>query len=444
MADNHPEIYKKRRALLAKTIKDGLVVLPAGLCKTRSHDTEFTFRQNSQFQYLTGLNEEAAILVIKITGGKTHETLFVKELDEVARVWTGKGMELKEARELLQVEAALPIGKFSEELPKLMVDHPSVYFDLHNREVMSQVLAASKKQKLPRNKRTCREIGLIHLSPFIGRQRLIKEESEISLMTKAASASKVAHAGAMAYTAPEKNEGDVANLLDYLFRQEGADGHAYTSIVAGGKNGLILHYIDNNAALKDGELLLIDAGAEVNCYASDVSRTFPINGRFNSAQKEIYTLVLNAQKKAIGLARPGKTLTQIHNAATLALIEGMVDLKILSGDPQELLQSKKHAPYYPHGTSHWLGLDVHDECPYMAEDEREVVLQAGMAFTVEPGLYFPQNDSQIPAWYRGLAVRIEDDVLVTQDSHRILTADIPKEIPAVEEACSEDYRQFIL
>ncbi len=436
-------IYQKRRVSLAKTIGEGLVIVPAGTPKVYSSDAYFPFRQDSHFYYLTGFEEPDACLVMQIQKGKAHEILLVRPKDPKAEMWEGKRTGVEEAPERVGVDQSFPIHELSRRLGEFIQGYRKVYFDLHNRDLMEKVLKCIQLKDLRRKKRVFLPESFHHLNGVIERMRLTKEDSEIELMKRAAHASEVAHRAAMAFASAGKNEAEIENLMHYLFRRQGALGEAYSSIVAGGENGLILHYTENRAALKAGEMLLIDAGAQVEYYASDVTRTFPIDGRYNPAQKEIYHLVLAAQKAAIDLATPGETLANLHKRASLTLIEGLIDLKILSGNPSELLEKKKHLPYYPHGTGHWLGLDVHDQASYLDDKLEDVLLTAGMAFTVEPGLYFPTNDQNVPAAYRGIAVRIEDDILITKNGHQNLTAEIPKEALEVEEACQRDWREFL-
>ena len=247
----------------------------------------------------------------------------------------------------------------------------------------------------------------------------------------------------MAFAGHEKNEYEVQALMEYIFKKEGAQGSAYQSIVAGGNNANVLHYINNNEVLKKDDLLLIDAGCEVNLYASDITRTFPIGGRFSSEQKEVYQIVLEAQKQALLQSKIGNTLTNNHDAATEVLVQGLLDLKVLKGTLSEHLEKQSFKDYWPHGTGHWLGLDVHDNSPYVNEEKSDIVFEEGMVFTIEPGLYLPAEDSNVPEKLRGIGIRIEDDVLITNNGHEILTHHAPKEIEAVEEACQKNYRDFL-
>ena len=299
-------IYQKRRVSLAKTIGEGLVIVPAGTPKVYSSDAYFPFRQDSHFYYLTGFEEPDACLVMQIQKGKAHEILLVRPKDPKAEMWEGKRTGVEEAPERVGVDQSFPIHELSRRLGEFIQGYRKAYFDLHNRDLMEKVLKCIQLKDLRRKKRVFLPESFHHLNGVIERMRLTKEDSEIELMKRAAHASEVAHRAAMAFASAGKNEAEIENLMHYLFRRQGALGEAYSSIVAGGENGLILHYTENRAALKAGEMLLIDAGAQVEYYASDVTRTFPIDGRYNPAQKEIYHLVLAAQKWPLIWPRPAK------------------------------------------------------------------------------------------------------------------------------------------
>jgi Xaa-Pro aminopeptidase len=252
---------------------------------------------------------------------------------------------------------------------------------------------------------------------------------------------------AMALSQPGVNEKEINTLLTYLFNQEQGEGPAYDSIVAGGENALILHYINNNMTLKEGDLLLIDAGAQVNTYASDVTRTFPVNGKFTEAQAELYSLVLDSQKAAMAHMKIGNTLGSIHLETSKALATSLKDAGILSGSLDEIMETGSYRTYYPHGTGHWLGLDVHDESPYLIDEGNDtlsdVSLEEGMAFTCEPGLYFPADDKNVPSKWRGIGIRIEDDLIMNESGFTNITSSIPKEIKEVEEACQGDLKSIL-
>ena len=281
----------------------------------------------------------------------------------------------------------------------------------------------------------------------MGELRLVKDQSEIQAMKKAAKLTDVGMRAAMALSRPGVNEKEINTLLTYLFNQEQGEGPAYDSIVAGGENALILHYINNNMTLKEGDLLLIDAGAQVNTYASDVTRTFPVNGKFTEAQAELYSLVLDSQKAAMAHMKIGNTLGSIHLETSKALATSLKDAGILSGSLDEIMETGSYRTYYPHGTGHWLGLDVHDESPYLIDEGNDtlsdVCLEEGMAFTCEPGLYFPADDKNVPSKWRGIGIRIEDDLIMNESGFTNITSSIPKEIKEVEEACQGDLKSIL-
>jgi len=247
----------------------------------------------------------------------------------------------------------------------------------------------------------------------------------------------------MAKAAPGVNERDIQAIMEYAFKLNIGEGPAYGLIVGTGDNANVLHYIENNTELQDGEMILIDAGAEYKLYASDVTRTFPVNGKFTESQKRIYNEVLKAQKAAIRIAKPGKSLTDLHEVASKSLAQSLIDLKILKGTAEDLIKSEEIKKYYPHGTGHWLGLDVHDQCPYLDEQCENIKFQENMVFTVEPGLYFPADDMDVPAEYRGIGIRIEDDIRITKDGSENLTSMIPKSVEEIEAACAKNYLNIL-
>jgi Xaa-Pro aminopeptidase len=354
-------------------------------------------------------------------------------------------MGVTKAEELMEVDAVHSIEDFERIFPDLMLGHDTIFMDLFedSTDVVKMLERCKKLISSKRKSKVRIPLNFKNLRNVIGKMRIQKDQNEVLAMKKAAAATLLGHKGAMAFTAPGKNEAEVQAYMEFLFKTSGAQGVAYESIVAGGNNANTLHYVSNNQTLSDGDLLLIDAGAEFNLYAADVTRTFPVNGTFSSAQKEVYQLVLEAQKASIAKAIPGKTLTDIHKEALKVLTDGLIHLKVLEGSLQENLENQNFRRFYPHGTGHWLGLDVHDECPYIDDNLEEIVLQPGMAFTIEPGLYFPATDATLRSELQGIGIRIEDDILITENGHDILTAGIPKEIKEVEEACKADYKSFL-
>ena len=437
-------VYRQRQRALCEKIEGGVAVIFAAKESVRNRDVHYPFRQDSSFKYLTGLDEPAAILVLSAITNKFLSTLFVRPKDKKKEQWEGIRPGVTLAKKTSGVDAAHSLEKFSQIWPRLMVNHHNIYLDLHHSSNREMILQSMRPSLRERYKKALLPEGVENISPLIGQLRSIKGAEEIEQMKRAAQISCYAHQGAMAMAHPGIGERQVSAFWEYLVLSKGECSHlAYPSIVAGGENALILHYTENSASLKEGDLLLIDAGGEVNCYASDITRTFPINGKYSGAQKEMYQAVLTAQKKAIAVGGTGKTLGDIHSVATKCLVEWMKDKKILQGEVEEIIAQGGYKKYYPHSTGHWLGLDVHDFCPYQDNKNNEVTLAPGMTYTVEPGLYFPRGDSSVPLEFRGIGIRIEDDILVTKTGVENLTSAAPKELKEVETVCKRDYREFL-
>ncbi len=435
--------YRERRAKLLERLKGGVAIFEAAPHQTRSHDTEFPYRQDSNLKYLVGFEEPEAKLVILSHQKERQAVLFVRPKDAKAEVWSGRRLGIEAAKDLLDVDEVYSIHEFDQKLDELLMGHDTVYLDLFNRpklvkKVLSHIGALAYKNR----KKVATPQKIANIIPLVGSLRLIKDQNEIAFMKKAAAITTKAHKAAMAFTRAGVNEREVQALMEYIYLKEGANGAAYESIVAGGDNANILHYIDNQDELKDGDLLLIDAGSEYNLYASDVTRTFPVNGVYSGIQKEVYEIVLEAQKASLRASRPGSTIATIHAEASKVLAQGLVDLKVMSSIPEELASDQTFKSFYPHGTGHWLGLDVHDNCPY-TDGPEDIKFAPGMIYTIEPGLYFPKNATNIPAELRGMGIRIEDDILITADGYENLTSAIPKEIKEVEDACKVDYKSFL-
>ncbi|WP_127716097.1 aminopeptidase P N-terminal domain-containing protein [Halobacteriovorax sp. HLS] len=435
--------FKNRRYTTLSKLKDGVAIIPAAGYKTRSNDTEFTFRQNSNFKYLTGCNEPDAILVLTPHLEK-KDHLFVRPNDRLMEIWSGRRLGPEKSKEVFDMDECYSIDDFQKVLPELLKGHREVFLDLFNETELLMKVRKICMDLDPRGRlKTPTPKAFRHVSSLIEQQRLIKDQNEILKMKKAAHATNRAHRAAMAKAKVGANEAEIFNLMEYVFRQNGAHSSAYESIVAGGVNGTILHYVQNNMQLADGDMLLIDAGSEFDTYASDVTRTFPINGKYTGIQKEVYEIVLEAMKNSFSKCSPGHTLEEVHMESVKSLSQGLRDLKIFKQSIDEIVEKNLYKEFYPHGTSHWLGMDVHDQNPYMDDDFRPITFKEGMLFTVEPGLYFQPDNLDIPSELRGMAVRIEDDILITESSHENLTAMIPKEVKEVEKACEENYEQFL-
>ncbi len=436
--------FIKRQNNLLSAIEEGIVIIPGAGLRQKSHDTEFPFRQNSDFKYFTGFNEPDATLVLKKSKeGAVESHLFLQEKNPEMEMWTGIRLGSEKAPEVLPVDHAYPNHEFSKRLPELFRNHQNLYYNFFNQDLQKSVTKTLQSLGGKRKEKFHSPLHWHHLSPLIGMLRLRKDKNEILAMKQAANLTNIGHRAAMALAKPGVNEKEIDQLLNYLFSQENGEGTAYDSIVAGGKNALILHYINNNQILNDGDLVLIDAGAQVNTYAGDVTRTFPVNGKYTQAQKDLYQVVLDSQKLAMGHMKIGATLKEIHTSTCQALLKSMMDAQILKGSFDELWEKDAYRAYYPHGTGHWLGLDVHDQSPYLDDDLNEITLDEGMVFTCEPGLYFPEGDSNIPKEWQGMGIRIEDDILITQSGPENLTRSIPKEVKEVEDACNEDIRSIL-
>ena len=438
------EIYEKRRKDLLDLLDSGLALIPAALFQHRSHDTEYPFRQNSHFYYLTGFDGPQALLVLCPCHKEFKTALFVLPSDKKQETWTGKRLGVEEAQKKLGIDQVYSIEEIDKILPTLFKGHSKVYLDLFGKHnYLEKVLTICRHLAIQGRRKAVFPSALMDIVPLVGKMRLIKSSDEIEIIKKGLQVTRDAHLAAMAFCTPGKNEKDLQAILEYVFMKRGGNPPAYGSIVAGGNNANTLHYVQNNCVLKDGDLLLIDAGCEYQMYATDITRTFPVGGRFSSMAKEVYQLVLKAQQAAIAVAKPKNNLTEIHNEAVRTLTEGLIDLKVLKGGVDEQIEKKGYRKYYMHGTSHWLGLDVHDNAPYLDSQREPISLATGHVFTVEPGLYFSEEDTSVPQELKGIGIRIEDDVLITKNGNEVLSSSIPHTIEQIENACNMDYTELI-
>ena len=439
------EFKARRKALLDKIEDNALIIINSHSEVSRSNDTEFRFRQSSDFYYLTGFNEPNSILVLSKKEGRSKEILFLREKDPLMEQWVGRRLGVEKASEELAFDQAFDIEDYNEEIVDIVKDHSIAYFDLFHDDLTAEVLKDSAKTlaKKYRKKKLRSLTQFKDIKRTIGMMKLYKSKAEIEIMQSAVDITEKAHHGAMALAKEAKNEYEILALIKYIFEKNGSPSEAYTSIVAGGDNANILHYIENNHPLNDGELMLIDAGCEIDNYASDITRTFPINGKFTEAQKEVYQLVLDVEKRAIERVAPGKLLSELHDKATDELIEGLISLGVFKGSVDEVKESGEFKQYWPHGLGHLIGLDVHDDTPYSTEQGVEIPLSEGMVITIEPGLYLPKGDEMVPAKYQGIGVRIEDNIVVTSTGYLNLSSNIAKEIDEVEAICAQSHNDFI-
>lgn len=414
---------------------NSIAIIPAAHEKTRSYDTEYKFRQDSDFWYLTGFPEPDAIAVIDPGNKKAPYTLYVRPRDPEMETWFGRRAGVEGAVRKFGADRAFPIARFTADLPKILNGRDILYYRFAVDGPLDHlILNYLKEQRVRRLKSAYPPHTIIDPTPIIGEMRLHKSPEEIELMQKAADIAAEAHILAMKKVRPGMNESQVEALIEAHMRDRGASGVAYNSIVGSGPNATILHYVENNAVLRDGDLLLIDAGAEYQVYASDITRTFPVNGRFSPAQREIYDVVLDVQLKCIEYTRPGNTVKGRQEYSIELLTEGMVKLGLLKGKTSDLIKKKAYMKYYMHGVGHYLGLDVHDAGRYFVDQHAKISrpFAPGMVLTVEPGIYVPPDDKTAPAKYRGIGIRIEDDVVVTESGNRILTSKVPKHPEEIE------------
>ena len=413
--------------------EDSIAIIASAPEATRSNDTHYRYRQNSDFYYLTGFDEPESIAVI--TPGKEHKyALFVRPRDPEREIWDGRRAGVEGAQSIHGADAAYATGEFEEKLADLLNGAKNLYYCIgnENAELDTKIVKQIARMRALARKGINAPQAVIDTGAILHEMRLIKSDEEIALMQRAADITAEAHCEAMKNARPGMNEYEIEALIEYVFRRNGASGPAYNSIVGGGPNATVLHYINNDATLRDGDLLLVDAGAEYRSYASDITRTFPVNGRFTQAQRDIYDLVLETQLACIKMTRPGVSMDELKNHSIEMLTEGMVRLGLLQGETKQLIEEEKYKQFYMHGLGHFLGIDVHDAGRYYTDGESRR-LESGMVITVEPGIYVAQNTENIPDKYRGIGVRIEDDVLVTADGNRVLSSKAPKQVEEIEQ-----------
>jgi Xaa-Pro aminopeptidase len=409
---------------------DCVALLVGARLTTRSNDTEFPFRQDSDFWYLTGFDQPDAVAVFRTDGGPTF-TLFVQPREPETEIWTGYRPGVEGAKADYAADEAHPRDDLTRELPGIVEKARRIHHILGRDAALDERLIGVLEDMRRRSR-----LGLSPASEIVDprsvihEMRLFKSEEELVHMRHAAEISREAHAEAARAAQAGAYEYELEAVLNYTFRRRGSSGPAYSTIVGGGKNATVLHYIRNDCALEKGDLVLIDSGAEVAGYASDVTRTYPVGGRFEGAKRAVYEVVLAAQEAGLAECRPGNTLDSIHETTVRTLIDGMLSLGLLHGSVDDLIANEAHRAYYMHRTSHWLGLDVHDCGSYTTPGAPSTPrpLEAGMVFTVEPGIYIAPDAEDAPARLRGIGVRIEDDVVVSESGIENLNSAIPKRI----------------
>lgn len=424
--------FKDRRMqFFAQMDNNSLAVFSAGSEKIRSNDTEYPFRQNSDFYYLTGFNEPDACLVLINKAGEQKAVLFNRKKDKNAEIWHGYRMGQSAAVSVLGFDAAYEIAELHTHLLELLNGLTALYFPIFQDPSLDKILS-SVINELRAGRRKGKKAPAIYLDslPLLHEMRLIKSEDEIAMLSEAAEISASGHIRAMQECYVGMWEYQLQAEVEHEFALQGAPHVAYNTIVAGGENGCILHYTENRGKLRDGDLVLIDAGAEYQGYAGDITRTFPVNGIFSKAQAKLYQLVLEIQISAISQIKPGVALLDVNKNAVKQLVDGLLDLGILQGDRDQLIKEEVYKDFYMHGIGHYLGLDVHDVGDSGTAEEPRL-LEAGMVVTIEPGLYI-NGSADVDDIWKKIAIRIEDDVLVTEFGAEVLSADVPKSINEIE------------
>ena len=430
MLINAKEFVRRRRQLMRMMGDGAIAVLPAAPVRIRNRDADYRYRQDSDFLYLTGFPEPEAVVVLIPGRPQGEYILFCRERNPEMETWNGRRAGQTGAVEQYGADDSFPIDDIDEILPGLLENRARVYYSMgrdteFDRRLMAWINVIRSQSRTGRQP----PHEFISLEYLLHEMRLFKSSAELKTMRKAAEISTEGHRRMMAMCRPGMHEYEIEAEFIYTARRHNAD-LAYQSIVGGGANGCILHYVDNNEMLRDGELLLIDAGAEYEGYASDITRTFPVSGRFSEAQREVYEAVLVAQEAAIKKVKPGNSWDDPHAAAVRELTKGMIELGLLKGKPAKLIREGAYRRFYMHRTGHWLGIDVHDVGEYKVDGEWRL-LEPGMVTTVEPGLYIAA-EADVPERFHNIGVRIEDDVAVTKDGHKVLTEDTPKSVAEIE------------
>lgn len=426
------EHARRRQALMAQMTPGSIALLPAAPATLRNRDVEHDYRQDSDFQYLSGFPEPEALIALIPGRPEGEYVLFCRPRDPERELWDGRRAGTEGAVRDFAADEAHSIEAIDSILPGLLDGCARLYYPIGVRaEFDRQVLGWLEAVRARARQGAVAPGEFVALDRLLHAMRLLKSEEEIALMQAAADISARAHVRAMQHCRPGLFEFQVEAELEHEFRKSGARLAAYGSIVAGGGNACILHYRENDAPLVDGELLLIDAGCELDCYASDITRTFPVNGRFSAEQKAIYQLVLDSQLAAIEVMQPGEPYNRAHEVSVRVITEGLVKLGILQGEVDELIAQDAFRAFYMHGAGHWLGMDVHDVGDYKIDGQWRP-LEPGMTITIEPGIYIAPDCETVEERWRGIGVRIEDDVLITADGNRILTAGVPKTVAEIE------------
>ena len=428
--------FLNRRQKLFDLMDEGVAIITSALTQSRSNDTEYPYRQNSDFYYLCGLNEDNSVLVLIKTPEFTKTILFVEAYNAESALWNGARLGVDGARECFKVDEVHDNTEYTGMIKELLREHINLYIDLYSDSV-SLIEAKNAAQSLHSTRGVKRHIRSIRdITYLIRTLRLIKSDDEIELIKKAIAITAEAHHSAMRECRAGMREYQLQAAMSYIFLNNGASSEAYGAIVAGGNNANTLHYVDNRDTLNDGDLVLIDAACEWELYASDITRTFPVNGTFSDAQREVYNAVLDVQLCVIEAIKPGVKRDWLQTYSEELLCDALINLGVLSGERNILMEAKEHKKYAPHGIGHWMGLDVHDPCPYVDEAGESLVFVPGMVMTIEPGIYIRNDDESVDKKYRGIGIRIEDNILITESGYENLSFMIAKTVNEIEAVCN--------
>ncbi|MGE0581360.1 MAG: Xaa-Pro aminopeptidase [Steroidobacteraceae bacterium] len=425
------EFKRRRRQLMRSMGRDSIAIVPAAPVRLRNSDVEYAYRQDSDFHYLTGFDEPESVAILVPGRAQAEYVLFVRDRDPARETWDGRRAGPTGATRDYDADDAFPIGDIDEILPGLLENREKVYYAMGTHPEFDQRVVGwvnGLRAQSKRGRHAPQEF--VALDHVLHDMRLFKSRAELAMMREAARIGAAAHVRAMRACAPGRNEYEIAAEIAHEFHRHNA-GHSYLPIVGGGENACILHYRENDAVLRDGDLLLIDAGCEYQKYASDITRTFPVSGRFTPAQRAVYDVVLEANLAATAKVRPGNHWNEPHDAAVRVITQGLVRLGLLKGRVPALEKAQAYRRYFMHRTGHWLGMDVHDVGDYKIGDEWRV-FEPGMVLTIEPGIYIPANARGVPKRLRGIGIRIEDDVVVTRGGCEVLTDGVPKRAEEIE------------
>jgi Xaa-Pro aminopeptidase len=430
-------MYAARRNIFMDKMKEGVALFMSAPQIFRPQNAPWEYRQDSDLYYLTGFEEPETICLLTPNHPEHHFVMFVRPRNPEHEIWDGKMAGVEGAIATFGADAAYPIDQLSERLPHYLKDASTLYYSLGQNENLDELIIDLIKSYRARPRDKGGLTTITDPAVILDEMRHIKQPEELDLMRKAAAITAEAHREAMKATHPGLYEYEIQAVVEYIFRKRGAPRNSYPSIVGSGPNATTLHYMENNRRVEDGELLLVDAGAEYGYYISDITRTFPVNGKFSPEQKAIYTIVLNALQTATAIIHPGITLMDVHETTVQVITAGLVDLGLLQGNVAELIETGAYKTFYMHSTSHWIGLDLRDRGKYKVNGQSRT-LEPGMVFTVEPGIYIPANTVGVDPKYWNIGIRIEDNVLVTPQGQEVLTSQAPKTIAEIETLMADD------